>query len=108
LKGVLAQQPVGAAYHSDLSCMNFYKSGIIMPDQCKCSDPDLQEVNHAITIVGYGKSNIIECDEYWLVKNSWGVHWGEHGLFKICADRIGKSADLGACQINSAIMWPSL
>jgi aminopeptidase C len=21
--------------------MNFYKSGIIMPDQCKCSDPDL-------------------------------------------------------------------
>lgn len=41
LKSVLAQQPVGAAYHSDLSCMNFYKSGIIMPDQCKCSDPDL-------------------------------------------------------------------
>jgi len=88
--------------------MNFYKSGIIMPDDCKCSDPDLNEVNHAITIVGYGVSTVSTCDEYWLVKNSWGTHWGEHGLFKICADRKGKSKELGACQINSAIMWPSL
>lgn len=88
--------------------MNFYKNGIIMPDSCACSNPDKEEVNHAITIVGYGQSNMAGCNEYWLVKNSWGTRWGENGLFKICADRVGKSEELGACQINSAIMWPSL
>jgi hypothetical protein len=36
--------------------MDFYKKGILMPEDCDkdCSDPDKREVNHAITIVGYG------------------------------------------------------
>jgi hypothetical protein len=91
-----------------MSCMNHYKSGILDPSGCRCSDPVKDEVNHAITIVGYGKSDVKGCDEYWLVKNSWGTFWGMEGHYKICADRVGKSKEFGACQINSAIMWPSL
>jgi hypothetical protein len=81
-----------------------------MAEDCdpNCSDPDLKEVNHAITIVGYGKSDRAGCDEYWLVKNSWGEHWGDQGHFKFCADRKGKSELFGGCQIASSIMWPSL
>ena len=81
-----------------------------MAEDCdaSCSDPEVREVNHAITIVGYGKSDRIDCDDYWLVKNSWGTQWGDHGHFKFCADRNGKSEIFGGCQIASFIMWPSL
>jgi len=33
---------------------------------------------HAIVIVGYDSN-----ERYWIVKNSWGTNWGEHGYFKI-------------------------
>ena len=50
-----------------------------MAEDCdpNCSDPDFKEVNHAITIVGFGISERSGCDEYWLVKNSWGENWGD-------------------------------
>ena len=79
LKARLVQQPVGAAFYSDMRCLQHYKSGVIMAEDCdpNCSDPDLKEVNHAITIVGFGLSERAGCDEYWLVKNSWGENWGD-------------------------------
>jgi len=78
-----------------------------MDSDCDCSDPKRKEVNHAVTIVGYGISERQGCAEYWLVKNSWGPRWGEQGgLFKLCADRKDFTEELGTCQINSFIMWP--
>lgn len=35
---------------------------------------------HAIKILGWGVEN---GTPYWLVANSWNVHWGDHGFFKI-------------------------
>ena len=69
--------------------MQNYKSGTIMPKDCgsDLSDPDIHEVNHAVTIVGYGKSERRDCEDYWLVKNSWGTGWGIDGHFMVCADR---------------------
>ena len=90
---------MGAAYFSNLHCMDFYKSGVITAEDCdkECSNPDLREVNHAVTIVGYGVSDRDDCDEYWLIKNSWGTKWGEDGHFKLCADRVGQHEEFGQC-----------
>ena len=39
---------------------------------------------HAVTIVGYN-----DAEKYWLVRNSWGTHWGENGYFKIAYGECG-------------------
>lgn len=72
--------------YSNPSCLSSYHSGIITEDSCHCSNSKTKEVNHAVTIVGYGESDRPGCKEYWLVKNSWGPNWGENGFFKLCAD----------------------
>lgn len=38
------------------------------------------EVNHDIEVVGWGVDNGVK---YWLVKNTYGVEWGEEGFAKI-------------------------
>lgn len=32
--------------------------------------------NHVVAIVGY---DTVNSTDVWIVRNSWGTHWGDHG-----------------------------
>ncbi|CAD5231052.1 unnamed protein product [Bursaphelenchus xylophilus] len=53
-----------------------YKSGILDIAEPSGGWP----INHGVIIVGYGEEN---GTKYWILKNSWGVGWGDQGFFKI-------------------------
>eukprot|EP00747_Dinoflagellata_sp_TGD_P208787 gnl/TRDRNA2_/TRDRNA2_82229_c0_seq2.p1 gnl/TRDRNA2_/TRDRNA2_82229_c0~~gnl/TRDRNA2_/TRDRNA2_82229_c0_seq2.p1 ORF type:complete len:426 (+),score=61.11 gnl/TRDRNA2_/TRDRNA2_82229_c0_seq2:44-1321(+) len=64
-----------------------YSSGIF--DSC----PKDVVVDHAVVLIGYGKSG---ATKYWTIKNSWGSSWGEHGLI-----RLVRSDDDGTAQCGT-------
>ena len=90
-----------------------YGSGVLTEDYLKCSDAKL-EVNHGVLLVGYGKVDENDrvrgfCHEYWIIRNSWGYYWGEHGFFKLCMDGLGaRDKPFGACLVNKYATWPNL
>ena len=59
-----------------------YASGVIDADDCWDPSVDLNPINHAVLVVGYGTDEASGL-EYWLVKNSWNITWGDKGYFKL-------------------------
>ena len=54
-----------------------YAGGIYTPPPSDCAPPYC--LNHFMLIVGYDNVN-----KYWLVKNSWGMIWGQNkGVMKV-------------------------
>jgi len=74
-----------------------YKNGII--NSCGTS------LNHAVLVVGYGHDDALGQD-YWTVKNSWGVGWGEQGYFRLHRDQ--NTVGTGTCGMNIRPVYPSM
>jgi C1A family cysteine protease len=69
-------QPVSVAIEADQSGFQLYKSGVF----CGVCGTNL---DHGVLTVGYGT----DTTDYWKVKNSWGVSWGEQGYIRMCRNK---------------------
>ena len=77
-------RPVSVAM--DATYFQYYSSGIYTDSRCTTS------VNHAVNVVGY-------TPDYFIVRNSWGVLWGESGYIKV-----KRGSNL--CGISSYVSYP--
>jgi len=58
-------------------------------------------LDHGVLAVGYGTWT--DGTRYYIVKNSWGAGWGDHGFIKI------EMVDgPGACGIQLQPVWPTV
>lgn len=82
----VAKFPVTVGIAAQSPYFRFYTSGIIQTEDCGTY------LNHAVIIVGYGTEKGID---YWIIKNQYGIKWGEQGYA-----RIKRSSKQGICGIN--------
>jgi cathepsin L len=79
----------------DASTIMHYRSGVYSSSSCSSTNLD-----HAVLAVGYGTSS--GGQPYWLVKNSWGTHWGMNGYIEMARN------DNNMCGIATAAVYPTV
>ncbi|XP_007531606.3 cathepsin S [Erinaceus europaeus] len=73
-EAVATKGPVSVAIDASHPSFFLYRSGVYY--DASCTD----QVNHGVLVVGYGNLN---GKDYWLVKNSWGLTFGDQGYIRM-------------------------
>ncbi|XP_028079109.1 low-temperature-induced cysteine proteinase [Camellia sinensis] len=89
----VATQPVSVGVCGSERGFQLYSKGIF-------TGPCSTALDHAVLIVGYGSENGVD---YWILKNSWGSHWGTNGYMQMLRNS-GNSQ--GVCGINTLASYP--
>jgi cathepsin L len=92
LYDILTNGPVAINIDASIDEFLFYSSGIL---SYACN---AERSNHIMLLVGYGFDQESQ-QEYWLVKNSWGVNWGEKGYARLL-----KSDDWDGCYMYTNVV----
>ncbi|MFH1729907.1 MAG: C1 family peptidase [Pseudomonadota bacterium] len=67
------------------SAFTAYVSGIYEDENTACAAEPcyLENVDHAIALVGWNDNGDADNNGYWILRNSWGDSWGEAGYMRI-------------------------
>jgi C1A family cysteine protease len=90
-EALIEQGPI--AISVDASLFYLYDSGIFNGEEGKCGST----INHAVTLVGYGKESGQNGQSYYTIKNSWGSSWGEAGYIRFPREESAKDVK---CEID--------
>jgi len=71
LLNAVAMVPVANAIDGSHTSFQLYSSGIYNSTTCSST-----EIDHSMLVIGWG---VLDGQEYWLCKNSWGTAWGMKG-----------------------------
>jgi C1A family cysteine protease len=93
LMAAIAKGPTSVTVEADRTVFQMYTGGVLNSTACGT------QLDHAITAVGYGNE---AGQDYYIVRNSWGASWGDHGYIKIAA-----VAGNGICGIQQTSVWPT-
>lgn len=91
-RGVVKIGPIAVAIDASRRSFQYYKRGVYYDQRC-----NNRNVNHAVLAVGYGRQR---GRKFWLVKNSWGLSWGDKGYIKMTKDRHNH------CGITNYMVYP--
>ncbi|KAL6478430.1 hypothetical protein MHYP_G00142650 [Metynnis hypsauchen] len=72
--------PISVSVDFSQKSFQLYTSGVYNEPNCSST-----KLGHAMLVVGYGTDK--QGRDYWLVKNSWGVNWGENGYIKMSRNK---------------------
>lgn len=92
---VAIQGPVSVGIVANIDFQH-YASGVFFAPEW-----NVKQLNHGVTIVGYGTDDTTKTD-YWIVKNSFGIKWGDDGYIKMSRNR-GNN-----CGITKHVNYPSM
>ena len=97
MMSALNKQPVSIAIEADQREFQLYKSGVFT-GTCGA------KLDHGVLVVGYGS---LSNQDYYLVKNSWSLSWGDNGYIMLGRGKQYNNGD-GQCGLLLEGSYPTL